>query len=73
MMHYGPIFGMGWGWIVPLLVVAGLIYLFTRGASRRSADGARRILDERFVRGEIDEAEYRKRIRILKGDNDASP
>jgi len=73
MMHDGPMFGMGWGWIVPLLVLAGLIYFFMRGTSRRSANEARRILDERFARGEIDEAEYRKRIRILEGDNDASP
>ncbi|PYC75864.1 hypothetical protein C7C46_23370 [Streptomyces tateyamensis] len=30
-------------------------------------DGAERILGERFARGEIDEEEYQRRLRVLRG------
>ena len=62
---------MGWFWIWPTLVVVGLAllgYLAYRLTVGRPANGApsgtgsaRRILDERFARGEIDEQEYRRR------------
>ena len=62
---------MGWFWIWPTLVVLGLVllgYLAYRLTVGRSASGApgdaesaRRILDERFARGEIDEGDYRRR------------
>ena len=62
----------GWMWFWPLLVLASvllLIYGVVRLAqSSPSApeaaprgSSARRILDERFARGEIDEDEYRRR------------
>jgi putative membrane protein len=64
---------MGWLWLWPVLVLAGLIlvaFVAVRlmqggSASSTGADSAgtaaRRILDERFARGEIDEDEYRRR------------
>ena len=71
--------GMGWGgWLLMTLttvafwavVVFGIVALF-RGSggpgprdARRDGD-ARRILDERFARGEIDAEEYRTRQSIL--------
>lgn len=75
--------GMGWMWLWWLLVLVGLIVLVvvlarTVGGSSggRTSDAgtapressARRILDERFARGEIDEAEYRARRHELNGD-----
>ena len=37
------------------------------GAQRRSADeGARRILDERFARGDIDQQDYQARLAALE-------
>ena len=64
-----------WFWIWPTLVVIGLGllgYLAYRMAQRRDPDGAppqtgsaRRILDERFARGEIDEDDYRRRADLL--------
>lgn len=61
----------GWFWIWPTLVVLGLVllgYLAYRLTLGRPANGApvdaesaRRILDERFARGEIDEDDYRRR------------
>lgn len=64
--------GMSWmGIIWPLLVVIGLLvlgylgyWLLAQRGDGQSASGvssARRILDERYARGEIDEQEYRRR------------
>jgi|tagenome__1003787_1003787.scaffolds.fasta_scaffold17394430_2 putative membrane protein len=63
--------GMGLFWIWPLLVVVGMVligYVIVRawGGARtedrsQGRDKARRLLDERFARGEIDEQEYRRR------------
>ena len=64
--------GMGWMWIWPVVVLVGLLvvgYGVWRlaqgdGRSGTGADpgsSARRILDERYARGEIDDDEYRRR------------
>ena len=73
-------YGMGWGgWLLMslvtvgfwALVVFGIVTLFrgTRGptppADSHGNDEARRILDERFARGDIDAEEYRRRQQIL--------
>lgn len=63
---------MGFFWVWPLLVLVGLVllgYLVFRlvrggGTAAGSSSGdssARRILDERYARGDIDEQEYRRR------------
>jgi putative membrane protein len=66
---------MGWMWIWALLVVVGLLilgYVVVRlvqsrpvpsppGSDPGAGSSARRILDERYARGEIDEEEYRRR------------
>jgi putative membrane protein len=68
-----------WTWVWPALVVAGLLvngYVAVRllvgggwsthaASTRSDRSAARRILDERFARGEIGEDEYRHRRRIL--------
>jgi putative membrane protein len=70
---------MGWMWVWPTLVGAGLViigYVAVRLAQGRqslsptsagaeSGSAARRILDERYARGEIDEVEYRHRRDVL--------
>ncbi len=62
--------GSGYGWIWMLLswaVIIGLVVWAVNTFAGRDARGgngassARRILDERFARGEIDEEEYRRR------------
>lgn len=68
----------GWGWFWPmhllwwLLVAAGLVLLFrlVAGGRRdrdRGEDRAVAILRERYARGEINQAEFDERMRILKG------
>jgi putative membrane protein len=65
----------GWMWIWPLillaslvLLVVGLVWLVSgRGSGARQAGwSARRILDERYARGEIDEEEYQRRRAALR-------
>jgi putative membrane protein len=69
---------VGWMWVWPVLVVVGLLviaYVAMRlvqsgqGASPTGSDpsgsAARRILDERYARGEIDTEEYQRRRDLL--------
>ena len=71
---------MGWMWVWPVLIVAGLLilgYVAVRlvqsrrmssptDAGPRSNSPARRILDTRYARGEIDAEEYERRKRLLQ-------
>lgn len=66
--------GMGWGWFGLmhlawwLVLIAGAAFLVRAlwgGRDRR--DGALDILRERYARGEIDQAEYEQRSRLLRG------
>jgi putative membrane protein len=75
MMPYGWHDG-SWGilWMVMLWgAIVVLVWLIAR-AIRPDAGGAARprdpkeILQERFARGEIDEAEYRSRLNVLEAD-----
>jgi putative membrane protein len=70
----------GWMWIWPVLILAGLViigYAVVRpirtgqsssppGSGLGTDWSARRILDERFARGEIDEDEYRRQRDLLQ-------
>jgi len=69
---------VGWMWVWPVLIVVGLIILgyvvvrLAQGRQRTSPTGsdhsgsaARRILDERYARGEIDDEEYQRRRDLL--------
>lgn len=78
MWDYG---NMGWAWGYGVLAVVGvalLIYLIVRLASSTSrsnekpadprhddGSGAKRILQERFARGELTEEQYREHLRVL--------
>ena len=66
---------VGWMWLGPTLIVVGLLIIGyttvrlvqrSRGAPDDAGASARRILDERFARGEIDEGEYRRRRSTLR-------
>jgi putative membrane protein len=75
MMTNGCMFGWMWVWPVLVLVslvllVAGVVWLVQgRSPARRDLDPAasgRRILDERYARGDIDDEEYRRRRAELR-------
>jgi len=68
----------GWMWVWPVLIVVGLLvigYVVVRlvqgrqqsapTGSEPSGSAARRILDERYARGEIDDEEYQRRRDLL--------
>lgn len=74
---------MGWSWGFGLLTIAGvavIIYVVVRLLSNRSGraaptttplpepNDARRILDERFARGELSPEKYRDQLRVLGED-----
>jgi putative membrane protein len=67
-MWMGP--GMWFAmWILPLLTFGALIgfgiWAVRRFTERRPSSDARRILEERFARGEIDAEEFQARSRLL--------
>jgi putative membrane protein len=76
---YGPgMSGWGWGlmgglhglfWLI-LLALAGvalvaLVRYLWRGGAEAAGSSARRVLDERYAKGEIDRAEYLQRRQDL--------
>jgi putative membrane protein len=76
MMPYGWHEG-SWGilWMVASwVVIVLLVWVIARAMRPEAGDADRRrdpkeILQERFARGEIDEAEYRSRLNVLEGDH----
>lgn len=82
-MMWGYGWDMGWMWLLGILTLAVIVLvvllavrLFGGGASRPRAnptssearDSARRILDERFARGDLTADQYREQVRILSED-----
>jgi putative membrane protein len=62
----GPWIGIVWLLFWAALVIGGL-YLFRRRPPHRDpAESGGAALAERYARGEIDEDEYRKRLRVLR-------
>ena len=56
-------------WIVPLLFLGVLVgfggWAIRRFTERGPSSDPRRILEERFARGEIDTEEFERRLRVL--------
>jgi putative membrane protein len=63
--------GMWWMWIGGLLFWGSLIafgvWAVRRFTARDGGGDARKILEERFARGEIDAEEYQRRLDVLGG------
>ena len=56
--------GMGFGWLIPLLIIGLLFYLLQN--NQKGSSSAQDILDKRYANGEIDEAEYKKKSQDLQ-------
>ncbi|WP_427340031.1 SHOCT domain-containing protein [Caloranaerobacter sp. DY30410] len=72
---YGYGFNYAWLWmlgfsLIKILVVVGIAILFikliNREHSYRNSSRALEILEERYVKGEISEEEYKHKKKILK-------
>jgi putative membrane protein len=63
---FAPIFWIG-VWIVIIVAIRGLFWRRRRHWHwHNGGGGAFTVLAERYARGEIDEAEYRERLEVLK-------
>lgn len=64
-------YGMGWGmvlvWLVPILLIALLVFYGIRERNGDSGRTALDILEARYARGEIDRDEFMKRRSDLTG------
>jgi putative membrane protein len=56
--------GMGFGWIIPLLVLAIIFYLLQDKKKEKSS--AQDILDKRYASGGISKEEYEEKSRLLE-------
>ena len=81
MMGYGSGMGSGWlfGLLMMVgLILLGVVLVRVMGGGLRRSDGdadrsspgspgasARRLLDERYARGEVSTEEYQERLRVL--------
>jgi len=58
-------FGMGFGWIIPLLFIFALVY-FINSNNKSDKESAQDILDRKYANGEIDGQEYKQKKEQLK-------
>ena len=72
-MHYGgwywPMAAMMVGWLILILVIVGAVWLAANRSRAQPHDRheyARRILGERYARGEMDTEEYHRRLDALR-------
>ena len=67
--NHWPMYGMFFGPIVPIIfmvICLAMMFFMMRGRGHRSRSShALDILKERFARGEINQAEYEERRRLL--------
>ena len=67
----GMWFGMGWGWIIGLIVLALIIWAIVRitgrntGATQQSSKTPMTILKERYASGEITKEEFEEKKKDL--------
>ncbi len=63
--------GMGWWWIIGLIIVIAVIWIFVKsmnqntGSTQSPGKSALVILKERYASGEIDKQEFEKRKKDL--------
>ena len=58
--------GMGLGWLIPILLIVGLVYFLNDNSRKIDKEkSAKEILDIRLAKGEIDKEEYEERLKAL--------
>jgi len=56
--------GMGFGWFIPLLIIALIFHLLHN--KKRDKSEAQEILDKRYANGGIDKEEYEEKSKLLR-------
>ena len=64
MNYFNHGWGMGFGWLIPLLILTVIFYLLQDKRKERSS--AQDILDKRYASGGISKEEYEEKSRLLK-------
>lgn len=64
MNYFNHGWGMGFGWLIPLLIIGIVLYLLQGRKKERSS--AQDILDKRYANGGIDKEEYDEKSKHLK-------
>ena len=59
--------GMGFGWLIPLLIIGLLFYLLQNKTEEKSTkSSAQEILDKRYANGGIDKKEYEEKSAAIR-------
>ena len=64
MNYFNHGWGMGFGWLIPLLIIAILFYVLQD--KRKEKSSAQDILDKRYASGDISKEEYEETSKALK-------
>lgn len=69
MNGFGHGWGMGWWWIIGILLLVLIVWLIVRSANSRNTSTKEKssldILKDRYAKGEIDKAEFERRKKDL--------
>jgi len=65
MYGFGHGWGMGFGWLVALLII-GIIFYLLQDKKRYKKNDAQDILDKRYASGGISKEEYEEKSRLLR-------
>ena len=64
-MHEWGFFGMGFWWLMPLVMLV-ILFMILNNTTVKDDETAAEILDKRYANGEINEEEYKRRKANLK-------
>jgi len=67
MNTFNHAWGMSFGWIIPLFIIALIFHLLHN--KKRDKSEAQEILDKRYANGGIDKEEYKEKSRLLREQN----
>ena len=67
MNYFNHGWGMGFGWLIPLLII-GIIFYFLQ-ENKKEKTSVQDILDKRYANGGISKEEYEEKSNALKKNN----